>query len=161
MHDKGAGRLSTPSLTTILSVHMTWFFETRVTIDEVAHVLQFSHGSVYVMMHNKLRFRKICERWVPKQLSEVHKQMCVDICQKHVIRLHTALADEYSFVELADIHLVYGTFGEHCIGWGGHIVWPPRSPDFTPLDFCVWGYLKVHCMKCQLCRRRTSLLGFL
>ena len=20
--------------------------------------------------------------------------------------------------------------------------WPPRSPDLTPLDFCLWGFLK-------------------
>lgn len=28
------------------------------------------------------------------------------------------------------------------IGRGGTIPWPPRSPDLTPLDFFVWGYLK-------------------
>ena len=33
----------------------------RVTIDEVAHVLQISHGSAYEMMHNKLRFIKLCK----------------------------------------------------------------------------------------------------
>jgi hypothetical protein len=25
---------------------------------------------------------------------------------------------------------------------GGPIAWPPRSPDLTPLDFILWGYLK-------------------
>jgi len=29
-----------------------------------------------------------------------------------------------------------------CMGRGGTIVWPPRSPDLTPLDFSVWGYVK-------------------
>ena len=53
-----------------------------VTIDEVAHVLQISHGSVYELMHNKLGFHKVCARWVPKQLTEVHKQTRVDISQK-------------------------------------------------------------------------------
>jgi len=28
------------------------------------------------------------------------------------------------------------------IGRGGTISWPPRSPDLTPMDFFVWGYLK-------------------
>uniref|UniRef100_A0A8D9AAQ2 Histone-lysine N-methyltransferase SETMAR n=1 Tax=Cacopsylla melanoneura TaxID=428564 RepID=A0A8D9AAQ2_9HEMI len=28
------------------------------------------------------------------------------------------------------------------IGRRGHIEWPPRSPDLTPLDFFLWGYLK-------------------
>jgi hypothetical protein len=29
----------------------------------------------------------------------------------------------------------------------GPIAWPPRSPDLTPLDFFLWGYLKskVYC----------------
>lgn len=28
------------------------------------------------------------------------------------------------------------------IGRGGPIPWPPRSPDLTPLDFFLWGYIK-------------------
>ena len=55
-----------------------------MTVDEVAHVLQISHGSAYEMMHNKLEFHKVFTRWVPKQLTEVHKQSRVDICQKHL-----------------------------------------------------------------------------
>ena len=48
----------------------------------------------------------------------------------------------YNFVEFSDMHLVYGTFGEHCIGRGRPNAWPPRSPDVTPLDFCVRAHLK-------------------
>ena len=28
------------------------------------------------------------------------------------------------------------------IGRNGTIFWPPRSPDITPMDFFLWGYLK-------------------
>lgn len=28
------------------------------------------------------------------------------------------------------------------IGRRGPIEWPPRSPDLTPLDFFLWGYIK-------------------
>jgi hypothetical protein len=28
------------------------------------------------------------------------------------------------------------------IGRGGPIAWPSRSPDLTPLDFFLWGYMK-------------------
>jgi hypothetical protein len=28
------------------------------------------------------------------------------------------------------------------IGRGGPITWPPRSPDITPLDFLLWGFVK-------------------
>lgn len=34
------------------------------------------------------------------------------------------------------------SFPQSWIGRRGHIEWPPRSPDLTPLDFFVWGYLK-------------------
>ena len=33
-------------------------------------------------------------------------------------------------------------YGEWWIGRGGPVLWPPRSPDLNPLDFCVWGYEK-------------------
>lgn len=34
------------------------------------------------------------------------------------------------------------TFPEHWIGRRGPVEWPARSPDLTPLDFFLWGYLK-------------------
>lgn len=33
-------------------------------------------------------------------------------------------------------------YGNNWIGNRGPISWPARSPDLTPLDFCIWGYLK-------------------
>ena len=33
-------------------------------------------------------------------------------------------------------------FPNRVIGAGHAIEWPPRSPDLTPCDFCLWGYLK-------------------
>ncbi|KAJ8954148.1 hypothetical protein NQ318_005742 [Aromia moschata] len=33
-------------------------------------------------------------------------------------------------------------FNEHWIGKDGPILWPPRSPDLTILDFYLWGRLK-------------------
>lgn len=33
-------------------------------------------------------------------------------------------------------------FANRWIGRRGSIEWPPRSPDLTPLDFFLWGYLK-------------------
>jgi hypothetical protein len=29
-----------------------------------------------------------------------------------------------------------------CVGRGSPTVWPPRSPDLTPLDFFAWGFIK-------------------
>lgn len=33
-------------------------------------------------------------------------------------------------------------FPQRWIGRGGFQNWPPRSPDLTPLDYCLWGWLK-------------------
>ena len=37
--------------------------------------------------------------------------------------------------------------GNNWIGNRDPVSWPARSPDLTPLDFCIWGYLKnkVYC----------------
>jgi len=34
------------------------------------------------------------------------------------------------------------TFPNRWIGRDGPTPWPPRSPDITPLDFSLWGYVK-------------------
>lgn len=50
------------------------------------------------------------------------------------------------------------------IGRGGPTRWPPRSPDLTPLDFFLWGYVKdkVYVTPCpnltQLKRRITTAI---
>ena len=41
----------------------------RVTTDEVANHFEISHGSAYDIIHNRLGFRKVCARWVPKELT--------------------------------------------------------------------------------------------
>ena len=33
-------------------------------------------------------------------------------------------------------------FPDAWIGRVGPILWPPRSPDLSPLDFFLWGYIK-------------------
>ena len=39
------------------------------------------------------------------------------------------------------------TFPNRWIGRGSTINWPPRSPDLTPLDFCLWGFMKSELYK--------------
>ena len=44
------------------------------------------------------------------------------------------------------VHMFVGfrdaTFPNRWIGRHGPTPWPPRSPDITPLDFFLWGYVK-------------------
>jgi len=45
------------------------------------------------------------------------------------------------------------TFPNRWIGRGSTINWPPRSPDITPLDFCLWGL-----MKSEVYRKKVHIL---
>ncbi|GFX41647.1 putative transposable element [Trichonephila clavipes] len=42
----------------------------------------------------------------------------------------------------ATIDLLKDTFGNRLISRFGPVNWPPRSCDLTPLDYCLWGYVK-------------------
>lgn len=46
--------------------------------------------------------------------------------------------------------LLNETFVERWIGRRGTIEWPPRSPDLTPLDYFLWGYVKERVYKTNL-----------
>ncbi|UYV66850.1 hypothetical protein LAZ67_4003095 [Cordylochernes scorpioides] len=45
--------------------------------------------------------------------------------------------------------LLKDTFGENRL-ISRHFIyqWPPRSPDLTPCDFCLWGYIKSCVYRC-------------
>jgi len=65
-----------------------------------------SHGSAYNIVHNDLGYRKVCSRWVPKQLSDDHKHARQTICQEHLDRhvregdafLHRTVTGDKSWV---------------------------------------------------------------
>jgi transposase len=44
--------------------------DSRKTIHSVATALGCSHRLVYSTMHDRLKFRKVCARWVPRELME-------------------------------------------------------------------------------------------
>jgi hypothetical protein len=53
----------------------------QVTVKEVAHQLQISHGSTYEIIHNRLAFHKVCSRLVPEQRETFgHCKRPVDRC---------------------------------------------------------------------------------
>ena len=43
----------------------------RVTIDEIAVEFNMSHGSAYNIDHDDLGYRKVCSRWVLRQLPMI------------------------------------------------------------------------------------------
>ena len=51
-----------------------------------------------------------------------------------------------------------GTFPNRWIGRGSTINWPPRSPDLTPLDFCLWGLMRSEVYKKKVDTRDELLV---
>jgi hypothetical protein len=45
----------------------------RMTVDSVATTLGCFHGLAYSIMHDRLKFRKVCARWVPRELKDGEK----------------------------------------------------------------------------------------
>ena len=50
------------------------------------------------------------------------------------------------------------TFPNMWIGRGSTVNWPPRSPDLTPLDFCLWGWMKSEVYRKKKVDARAELL---
>jgi hypothetical protein len=40
------------------------------------------------------------------------------------------------------LNLLRDVFGDNLISLGAEVEWPPRSPDLTPCDYFLWGFLK-------------------
>jgi hypothetical protein len=62
----------------------------------------------------------------------------------HMVFQYDGAPAHYSRLVTRHINL---TFPERWIGRGGHVQWPPRSPDFTSLDFCLWVWIKSEVYK--------------
>jgi hypothetical protein len=50
----------------------------------------------------------------------------------------------------ANLQYLSDFFGDRVISRGTNTPWPPRSPDLTPLEFSVFGYLKNEMYKRQM-----------
>jgi hypothetical protein len=53
----------------------------RIMIDSATTALVCSHGSAYSIMHDHLKFRKVCTWWVPRELKDQRKinRMCLSL----------------------------------------------------------------------------------
>jgi hypothetical protein len=49
------------------------------------------------------------------------------------------MGNHYSHLVIHHLNL---SFSAQWISSSGHFQWPPRSPDLTPLDFCLWEWME-------------------
>lgn len=58
----------------------------RLKIRYIATELDISKSRVYEIVHNSLGYHKVCARWVPKQLTDDHKQSRMGLSLAHLSR---------------------------------------------------------------------------
>jgi len=105
----------------------------RISVLELSSNIGVSVGSIDTIIHEHLLYSKVTARWVPKMLTEQHKQ-ARGLLSKGVMlqhdnaRAHTANVTSSTITKL---------------GWEV-LVHPPYSPDLAPSDYHLFGPLKDH-----------------
>ena len=69
----------------------------RTLIDENPHIsirymvfeTGLSYGNINRIIHDELKLKKLCARWVPHQLTEKCKQQRMEICQENLAKLES------------------------------------------------------------------------
>lgn len=109
-------------------------------INQVISVIFIIYRSIFIIIEGDLNGRKyldLLQNYVEPsiQVAAIDQMISFDKVYyqqdghpAHVARYVTDYLDR--------------TFPHKWIGRNGPIMWPPRSPDLTPLDFFLWGYVK-------------------
>lgn len=105
-YEEGSGRSSTS--TTNMKTQQTREAPLhRVAIEEAPCFRQTDHGSTYEIFPDMLCFSKVCERWVPRDITEAH----LDICQRLLDRYRD---EDETFFER--VHIGYMRLGSTNLG---------------------------------------------
>ena len=99
---------------------------------------------------NYLNFR---QNELPKQLEDVPL-----VTRIAVYFQHDGAPSHYTRHVMKNLN---DTFPNRWIGRGSTINWPPRSPDLTPLDFCLWGLMKSELYRKKVDTRDELLVNIL
>jgi hypothetical protein len=62
------------------------------------------------------------------------------VIAERILYMHDGASAHFSHPARDDLN---NTYHGRWIGRGGPTVWCPRSPDFNPLDFYLWGHIKT------------------
>lgn len=65
----------------------------RITIYEIADALQVAYGSAQSMVE-ELGYRKVCAKWVPKQLTQDLKERRMEVCAE-LLEMYEAQGEEF------------------------------------------------------------------
>ncbi|GFW53271.1 histone-lysine N-methyltransferase SETMAR [Trichonephila clavipes] len=85
--DQGPGQTNTVITSDLINkVNDLVRSDRRVTLRMLAPKVDVNYGAVWTIVHDRLRFRKVCAAWVPKQLTDQQKKLRMGIALKHLFR---------------------------------------------------------------------------
>ncbi|GFN93230.1 histone-lysine N-methyltransferase SETMAR [Plakobranchus ocellatus] len=115
----------------------------RVKLKKISLKLDIPKMNVYEIVHDKLGYRKVSARWVPKILSDEHKRQRVEISQ---ILLHWCQheGDETVDVGPDGDHRARNKLLEDLITGDENLVTPEHSGDKTRLNDMEAPVLSCH-----------------
>jgi len=85
--EQRSGRPST-SADLVPAVEETVHANRRVLLKQLEEQFNLSHGTIWDIVHESLGYRKVCSRWVPRQLTEDHKKPRMGASLTHLLRFN-------------------------------------------------------------------------
>jgi hypothetical protein len=78
-----SGRLTTSQMAdNVEQVYAVVQGDRQITDTDTVDNLDINCESAYSIIHEHLRYHKICARWVPKQLTDEHRWSCMETCMQ-------------------------------------------------------------------------------
>lgn len=70
----------------------------HISIRYIAFELGVSYGTISSIIHDELKLKKLCARWIPHELSQQCKQQRVEICQENLAKLESGQWRMYDII---------------------------------------------------------------
>ena len=86
MDEQGSGRPTSITSQKVQEIKELLDKDRHITVREVSQRVDCSVGTVHTIIHDNLKMRRLCTRWIPKMLSECQKTQRVESCRRFVQR---------------------------------------------------------------------------
>lgn len=123
-----------------------WADQNPHLVREANFQQKFSMNVFMLVMGNEVRYKIYDENLNSRRYLDILRTTVSDFCENLPLAVLGSCwfqldgAPAHSAQEVH--HELNNMFNDRWIGTNGPWKWPPRSPDLTPLDFYMWGYLK-------------------
>ena len=109
----------------------------RLKLHEIASSLEISETSAHRIVFDELGYRKVSARWVPKQLTDNHKEQRLDICRELLRRSKSSRRVHGHTANAGGDFLVYDvTFLDSIVT--GDETWSHHCTPETKQDSMTW-----------------------